>query len=172
MEDKKKSKKTMNQREKTMGHIYVFLFFSVTTIVCILLIFLWNTDFKAFEQKDFVVIKMNRIKDFQQDQNSYRILVDSLYSRINNFQPGIHAKYEEDDIKYLINNLRNVYEHNSWDTRYKVFTHIASFYDMWFTDKKQLWSIRQNIQLFKSNLEECEIGLQKKEEDLRSGNKK
>ena len=40
---------------------------------------------------------------------------------------------------------------------------------MWLSDRKQLWSIGQNISLFKANLEECEIGLQKKEEDLRSG---
>ena len=42
---------------------------------------------------------------------------------------------------------------------------------LWLSDKKQLWSIEQNIRLFKANLEECEIGLQKKEEDLRSGTK-
>lgn len=33
---------------------------------------------------------------------------------------------------------------------------------MWLSDKKQLWSIEQNISLFKANLEECEIGLRKK----------
>mgnify|MGYP000279073246 FL=1 len=49
--------------------------------------------------------------------------------------------------------------------------HIADFYAMWLSDKKQLWSIEQNIRLFKANLEECEIGLRKKEEDLRSGTK-
>ena len=80
-------------------------------------------------------------------------------------------QYEEDDIHYLINNLRNTYERNSWDKRYKLFMHIADFYAMWLSDKKQLWSIEQNIRLFKANLEECEIGLRKKEEDLRSGTK-
>lgn len=83
----------------------------------------------------------------------------------------MYAQYEEDDIHYLINNLRNTYERNSWDKRYKLFMHIADFYAMWLSDKKQLWSIEQNIRLFKANLEECEIGLRKKEEDLRSGTK-
>ena len=49
--------------------------------------------------------------------------------------------------------------------------HIADFYDMWLSDKKQLWSIQQNIITFKANLEECEIGLQKKLEDMSSGTK-
>ena len=147
------NRKTMNKREIFMGHAYVFLFFFLTTVACCLVIFMWNSDFKMFEQKEFVKIKMNRIKDFQQEQ------------------AGVYAQYEEDDIHYLINNLRNTYERNSWDKRYKLFMHIADFYAMWLSDRKQLWSIGQNISLFKANLEECEIGLQKKEEDLRSGTK-
>lgn len=114
---------------------------------------------------------MNRIKDFQQEQAESQLPVDSLFRKIETFEPGVYAQYEEDDIHYLINNLRNTYERNSWDKRYKLFMHIADFYAMWLSDRKQLWSIGQNISLFKANLEECEIGLQKKEEDLRSGTK-
>lgn len=43
-----------------MGHAYVFLFFFLTTVACCLVIFMWNSDFKMFEQKEFVKIKMNR----------------------------------------------------------------------------------------------------------------
>lgn len=165
------NKKTLNKRETLMGHIYVFLFFFATTVACCLAIFMWNSDFKMFEEKEFVKIKMDRIKDFQQEQADSQLAIDSLFRKIETFEPGVHAQYEEDDIHYLINNLRNIYERNSWDKRYKLFMHIADFYAMWLADKKQLWSIEQNIQLFKANLEECEIGLQKKEEDLRSGTK-
>ena len=107
----------------------------------------------------------------QQEQAESQLPVDSLFRKIETFEPGVYAQYEEDDIHYLINNLRNTYERNSWDKRYKLFMHIADFYAMWLSDRKQLWSIGQNISLFKANLEECEIGLQKKEEDLRSGTK-
>ena len=165
------NRKTMNKREIFMGHAYVFLFFFLTTVACCLVIFMWNSDFKMFEQKEFVKIKMNRIKDFQQEQAESQLPVDSLFRKIETFEPGVYAQYEEDDIHYLINNLRNTYERNSWDKRYKRFMHIADFYAMWLSDRKQLWSIGQNISLFKANLEECEIGLQKKEEDLRSGTK-
>ena len=145
------------------------------TCLCIPVLFPDNrsvlSDFKMFEQKEFVKIKMNRIKDFQQEQAESQLPVDSLFRKIETFEPGVYAQYEEDDIHYLINNLRNTYERNSWDKRYKLFMHIADFYAMWLSDRKQLWSIGQNISLFKANLEECEIGLQKKEEDLRSGTK-
>ena len=104
---------------------------------------MWNSDFRMFEQKEFVKIKMNRIKDFQQEQAESQMPVDSLFRKIEAFQPGVYAQYEEDDIHYLINNLRNTYERNSWDKRYKLFMHIADFYAMWLSDKKQLWSIEQ-----------------------------
>ena len=140
----------MNKREIFMGHAYVFLFFFLTTVACCLAIFMWNSDFKIFEQKEFVKIKMNRIKEFQQEQAECQLPTDSLFRKIEAFEPGVYAQYEEDDIHYLINNLRNTYERNNWDKRYKLFMHIADFYAMWLSDKKQLWSIEQNISLFLS----------------------
>lgn len=71
------NRKTMNKREIFMGHAYVFLFFFLTTVACCLVIFMWNSDFKMFEQKEFVKIKMNRIKDFQQEQAESQLPVDS-----------------------------------------------------------------------------------------------
>ena len=106
------NRKTMNKREIFMGHAYVFLFFFLTTVACCLVIFMWNSDFKMFEQKEFVKIKMNRIKDFQQEQAESQLPVDSLFRKIETFEPGVYAQYEEDDIHYLINNLRNTYERN------------------------------------------------------------
>lgn len=165
------NRKTLNKRETLMGHTYVFLFFILTTVICSAAIFMWNTDFRMFEQKEFVKIKMNRIKDFQQKQLDYQMQTDSLFRKIEKFEPGVYAQYEEDDIHYLINTLRNEYERNVWDKRYKLFMHMADFYDMWMADKKHLWSILQNIHTFKANLEECEIGLQKKIDDLRARTK-
>lgn len=98
------NRKTMNKREIFMGHAYVFLFFFLTTVACCLVIFMWNSDFKMFEQKEFVKIKMNRIKDFQQEQAESQLPVDSLFRKIETFEPGVYAQYEEDDIHYLINN--------------------------------------------------------------------
>lgn len=166
------NRNNLNKREVFMGHAYVFLFFIITTVICCISIFMWNSDFSMFEQKEFVKVKMNRIKDYQQEQADHQVSVDSLFRKIEKFEPGVYAQYEEDDIRYLINNLKNTYDKNNWDKRYKLFMHIADFYDMWLSDKKQLWSIQQNIITFKANLEECEIGLQKKLEDLRSGTKK
>lgn len=168
----KKNINKFDKGEKRIGFAYVLILFLLSTICCCLLLFRYNTDYTVFSQKDFVIIKMNRIHQYQQVQNKEALIVDSLYKRIDSFQPGITALYEESDIKYLLNEMKNVYEQNAWDERYKILFHISNFYDTWFTDKKQLWSKQENVTKFKANLEQCEIGLQNKKDELRSNIKK
>lgn len=157
---------TMNQREKIIGFIYVFLLFAVATTICCLLLFYYNSDFRVFSQKDFVITKMDRIREYQDIQSNTYATVDSLYNKINRYNPGVNAIYEENDIKFMLNDLKNIYEKHPWDSRYKSFLHVSEFYSMWFVDKKDLWSKKDNIQRFKRNLEECEVGLTNKKNDL------
>lgn len=159
---------TMNQKEKIFGFVYVLILFIAIAGICNWLIFYYNPDFRLFSQKKFVITKMNRIREFQEMQNSYALTMDSLYSKINKYNPGINAIYEENDILYMVNSMKNVYESRSWDMRYKSFVHVADFYYMWFTDKKELWSKKDNITRFRKNLEECEIGLSNKKSEMNS----
>lgn len=154
---------TMNQKERVMGFIYVFLIFIGITTVCCLLIFYYNSDFRVFSQKDFAITKMERIKEFQDMQSRTSPTVDSLFKKISKYNPSVNAMYEENEIKLMINDLNSINDKYSWDTRYKVFLHISEFYNMWFIDKKNLWSKKENIAKFKKDLEECQMGLTKRD---------
>ena len=150
------NRKTLNKREILMGHAYVFLFFFPDdrgVLPCHLHVEFGLQDVRAegvCENQDEPYQGLPAGTGRKPDARGLPVPEDRA------FQPGVYAQYEEDDIHYLINNLRNTYERNSWDKRYKLFMHIADFYAMWLSDKKQLWSIEQNIRLFKANLEECE----------------
>lgn len=163
---------TASYRERNIGFLYVLILFMASTTICGILLFRYNTNFTVFSQKGFVIKKMERIHTYRQIQAKEFIIMDSLNKRITAFDPGVTALYEEGDIKYLLNEMRSLYEKHTWDKRYKVFLHTADFYEMWFTDKKELWSKRENVSRFRFNLEECEIGLQKKKDELRSNLKK
>lgn len=165
-------KMAVSYRERVMSFFYVCILFLFTGGCCCFLIYIASADFSASKQKGAIMTKMEKIYTFRQIQKDYISTVDSLYNKIGSLQPGIHAQYEEDDIKYLLNDLKNVYQNNGWDNRYKIFLQIADFYQMWMTDKKELWGRQQNIINFKKNLEECEIGLESKKQDWRSGVKK
>ncbi|WP_165024410.1 MULTISPECIES: type VI secretion system transmembrane protein TssO [unclassified Dysgonomonas] len=165
-----KNKNTKNQREKTFGFIYVSLIFLTTTFACCFCLFYYS-DAKASTRKEFVIAKMDRVRQFQHIQSDQMVIVDSIYNKIKDFNPGINASYEENDIKYYLNDFKSLYDDNSHDARYKIFYQVSGFYNLWFADKKELWSKQQNIASFRKNLEECEIGLQKKMDELKNTKK-
>jgi hypothetical protein len=162
----------MNQKEKYMSFTYVFLLFAAITTVCCLLLFYYNSDFMVFKQKNFAILKMDKMREYQNAQSRESTVADSLFNRLSQYNPMVNAVYEENDIEFMINELKNVYEQHAWDVRYKSFLHVSSFYSMWFTDKKDLWHKRYNILRLKKNLEECEIGLESKKNELMLSSKK
>jgi beta-galactosidase beta subunit len=157
---------TMNQKEKIMGFSYVFILFAAITTVCCLLLFLHNAHFSTLKQKAMIIDKIERVSEYQAVQKKAASTIDLLYEKINNYDPGVKAIYDEDNIKFLVNDLRGVYEKHALDTRYKSFLHVADFYYMWYADKKTLWSIKSNTLLFTKYLEECELGLSNKKDDF------
>lgn len=165
-----KSKNTKNQREKVIGFVYVSLLFLVATFACCFCLF-YYTNTKTSTRKEFVIAKMDRIREFQNIQSNQMVIIDSIYNKIKDFNPGINASYEENDIKFYLNDIKKLYDDNSYDGRYKIFYQVSNFYNMWFSNKKELWSKKQNISRFRKNLEECEIGLQKKLDELKNTKK-
>lgn len=117
-------------------------------------------------EKALVIKKMERIHHYQDIQKRQTVVCDSVFIKIKNYNPGINASYEENDIKFLINDIKIGYVDNIWDNRYKAFLHVSDLYEMLLIDKKKIWSIGQNITNFKQNLQECEIGLEQKNEEL------
>lgn len=159
-----------SQRDKVVGFLYVSFLFLVATVACCLLLHYYSNN-KDETRKEFVIAKMDRIREFQNIQNQEMVIIDSIYNKIKIFSPGINASYEENDIKFYLNDIKKFYEENRLDTRYKIFQQMPTFYNMWFADKKELWSKRHNIENFSKNLESCQIGLQKKMDELKNTNK-
>lgn len=159
-----------NKREKTIALVYVTLLWLTVTIVTCWCLFYYS-DTKVETRKEFVIAKMDRIREFQYTQDKQMVIVDSIYNKIKIFDPSINASYEENDIKFYLNDIKKLYEDNNIDGRYKIFHQTSSFYSMWFADRKELWSKQQNIDRFKKNLEECQIGLEKKNNELKTTKK-
>lgn len=160
-------KKKIRRRDQISALISVSTIFIIGTSLCIfLLVRSQETSLNSY--KDVIEKKYDRQESFRQKQRDTKSVCDSLYRRIERFDPKVNASFEENDIKFLINDLKEQYNNSSWDKRNKVFYQISSFYDMWFADKKVLWTKKSNINTFKSNLERCEMGLSKKEDELKS----
>ena len=163
--------KNIRRRDRICAWVSVLLIFGVCASLCLSFFFAGNAG-KWGTHKQFVVKKSARQQQFRKDQAEYQASCDSLFLRIGRFNPGVNASFEENDIKYLINDLKNVHEQHARDKRYKVFYHMGTFCEMWFADKKILWSRKANIRNFSQKLEQCEMGLTKKEEKLTNKQKR
>ncbi|MFV0506688.1 MAG: type VI secretion system transmembrane protein TssO [Bacteroidales bacterium] len=156
-----------NKKEHRIGFAYVTLLFTIVTFACCWSLF-YYTNVQQNVGKDFVISKMERISKFQDVQKEHMFMVDSLFSMIDSYNPSVQANYVENDINYYLKELENIYTLNKHDERYKVFAQTSTFYNMWFGDKKELWSKQSNIATFKRQLEDCQIGLDKKKNELNS----
>ena len=75
MDTSHNQQKNINSRERNINFLYVFFIVFITVISCSILLFRYNTNFSIFSQKDFVISKMERIRQYQQLQQKEFITV-------------------------------------------------------------------------------------------------
>lgn len=161
-------KQYVNHRERLGGIISVLLFFILGAGIGSVLLIKGSDIGQVFSRKDHVSLKMKRRQDFRREQEQSLVICKRLEDQIAAYNPGINAAYEKNDIQFMINELNKKYEQNRTDKRYMVYLHLGEFYQMWFNDRQHLWSLNSNLAYIRRNLEECELGLGKKKEELRN----
>ena len=157
----------MNQKEKTIGFFYVLILFIVTTTLCSFILFFSNSDYRLLGDKESALKQMERIKRFEQAQLETMPKVEEVEEKVSKIDPELNASYKKREINYILGEIRNVYTQNKWDERYKIFDHIATFYEFYVSDKERLWSIRKNIDKFNADLERCWNNTENKKNNLR-----
>ena len=158
----------ISRNERIGGVIYVLLFFIMGVGLCSWLLVSQNDIGHVFSRKDAVNAKMKRQQDFRREQENSMESCNIIVERIYTYNPGINAVYEKNDIQLIINEFRKNYEYHRMDKRYMAYLHLSDFYQVLFNDKQYLWSLRSNLQYVKNNLEECELGLRRRREELRN----
>lgn len=161
-------KESLNQSEVTMGKLYVFLIWGITSLIACLLVAWVNFDIHTKGRKGQIIARIERVREFRSTQNTEKKDIDSLYNKIICFNPGIYAQYEETEINLIANDLKSIYEGNAQDKRYEMFIQSADIYMMWLADKKKLWTKKQNVENFSKKLQDCEIGLQRVQDKLKT----
>lgn len=152
-------------RDKLSGAVCVMAIFTLCAGICIVSLH-GISPINMISYKDIIIKKAERQQILRETAALYQPLCDSLYMRIERFNPSVNISFEENDISSIINELNGLYEQNAQNSGYKVFYHIAGFYEMWFIDKQILWSKKSNLEKFSRNLEQCEMRLAKKEVEL------
>ncbi len=157
----------MNQREKTIGFFYVLILFSLTTAICSFILFFSNSSFQLSGSKRSALEQMERVRRFEYSQNEIINKVKQADEKISRLDPGLNASYEKREVNYLLGEVRDVYLRYKWDERYRIFDHVATFYEFRISDKERLWNIKKNIEKFKIDLDRCRNNTENKKNNLK-----
>jgi len=158
--------KYVNRRERIGGLVYVIMFFIVGAGCCSWLLVSQSDIRQIFSRKGIVEVKMKRQQEFRDIQQRTVADCDIIEGAIRRYDPAVNAVYEKNDIQFMINELKRHHEANRLDKRYMAYLHMSDFYQLWFNDKQYLWSLRSNLTYIRRNLDECELGLERKQRDI------
>lgn len=155
-----KSKATSTFNEKIVGLIYVLILFLVTTGICAHILFEQDMNNQFDNSKRDAMDKMERVSSFRNIQSEYFDRLTIIDDRLNSINPNVQANQLKGDLYYNVGVLKKVQNDNKYDLRFKIFGQLARFYEVKLTDKECLFASIKNIDLFKTELEECRSGVE------------
>lgn len=152
----------VSQREKTIVFFYVLILFALFSAIISFILFFSNADYRFADGKQEALEQMSKVENFrkaQQKEMSRILLVDGRIAKID---PSLNASYEKREISFALGEIRKLYVQNKHDDRFRIFEHVALFYELRMFDKERLWTSQKNAEMFKIDLERCLSGVEKK----------
>lgn len=101
-----------------------------------------------------------RIREEDQFQSALREAkpdVDSVFRKIQQYDPGVQAVFLESDIHSQVGAVTALYQRRAYDPRYKCFWQQAQFLDMLFNDRKELKGNYKDIEILSQSLDDCRL---------------
>ncbi|RFM25608.1 hypothetical protein DXN05_24285 [Deminuibacter soli] len=83
--------------------------------------------------------------------------IDSTFKKIIQYDPSVQALFLESDIQNAIAAIKAAYQRRAYDNRYKCFLQQARFFEMMFSDRKELRGNYKDIENYNKSLEDCKV---------------
>ncbi len=99
-----------------------------------------------------------KIKDesqFEQVAAEMKPTIDTTYKKIVQYDPSVQALFLETDVQNAIGAIRAAYQRRAYDNRYKCFQQEARFFEIMFTDRKELRGNIRDIDNYNKALTDC-----------------
>ena len=104
--------------------------------------------------------KLERVREFQTAQTDYFDKITAIDNGVNRINPEVNASYEKRELNYTIGEVKKISSDNKYDTRFRIFEQIATFYEMKLFDRERLSASKRNIEKFKMELDNCRSGVE------------
>lgn len=153
----------LNRREKKQYLLYLIILFFIVVVILAFIVFRKSPNpFNTISKLDAEFLMKERY--FLDRQKEVLPLCDSVFSKISTLKTMPSTIFIETDIKNEINTINSFDESviPSKDPRLIAFHQIALFQKLYFEDVLILKKKFQNINNFKAQLDQCEIGYKDK----------
>lgn len=153
---------TLSNKEKRYYFLYLLglLFFAVLLLSVVIL---YRFD-SPFSNSDILAIQTLEEKaKFDERQKVAQPVIDSTFSKIEKVSVDDRNPLQENEIRYSINDIANIFETvNITDRRKQSYIQIAQFYKMYMEDKDVAGKKNENIRIFTKQFEDCSIGFKER----------
>ncbi|TDW96804.1 type VI secretion system TssO [Dinghuibacter silviterrae] len=115
----------------------------------------YGTDTSALKAKLTQRIREEEL--FRAALGEARPAVDSVYRKIQQYDPGVQAVFLESDIRNQVGAINALYQRRAYDPRYKCFWQQAQFLEMLFNDRKELRGNYKDMETLGQSLDDCKL---------------
>ncbi len=151
---------SLTSKEKVVGLLYVVSLFLLTTGICTYILFVYDSDYQFANGKKEALAKLERVSVFQSAQSDYFDKITAIDNGVNRINPEVNASYEKRELNYVIGEVKKISSDNKYDSRFRIFEQIATFYEMKLFDRERLSASKRNIEKFKMELDNCRSGVE------------
>jgi hypothetical protein len=114
-----------------------------------------DNDYDAGAVKKKLSQKIRDESQFEQVAAEMQPAIDSTYKKIVQYDPSVQALFLETDVQNAIGAIRAAYQRRVYDSRYKCFQQQARFFEIMFTDRKELRGNIRDIDNYNKSLTDC-----------------
>ena len=144
--------------------IYQFVIFSLFYLLIVGVFYasiFVNYNMPVISGKEQAVSdKINHQDHVAKELKHYNPISDSIVKYLSLYNPSTGKVFHESSINYGLEELIKGYDAHEKEAEFRILYQLKKFYSMQYFDKKAAWNANKNVDLFKKNLEDCEIGFQ------------
>jgi len=157
---------SLSRREKYQHFFYLLLLLIGATIIGGF-IFLRNYESPFSGSTSYEMQLLEQKNKYDKLQDAIYPFLLKTYNKIEVLPLKDLQPFVESDIKNNINEIANAVNNDQvFDPRKEAYLQIATYYKMYFDDKKIAVKKTENIVLFEKQFTECSIGFKEKEQQL------
>lgn len=146
----------LSLKERREQFVFLLLLAVVSTGLLSFIVFNGG-HYSSADIKQKLAKKIKEEAQFEAVAEETKPTIDSTFKKIIQYDPSVQALFLESDIQNAIGAIRAAYQRRAYDSRYKCFLQQASFFEIMFTDRKELRGNYKDIENYNKSLDDCKL---------------